>query len=70
MSTVDSMTTHTPRDRPRGVAYGRVWVLIEVRSTDCTYRRVLVVQKFANTTLVSTSGQPAASGDTIRRIIW
>ena len=32
--TVDSVTTHTPRDRPRGMAYGRVWVLIEAGSTE------------------------------------
>ena len=29
LTTVDSVITHTPRDRPRGMAYGRVWALIE-----------------------------------------
>ena len=27
--TVDSVITHTSRDGPRGMAYGKVWVLTE-----------------------------------------
>ena len=33
-STVDSVITRTPRDRPRGMVYRRVWVLIEGGSAE------------------------------------
>jgi len=46
LCTVDSVITHTPRDRPRGMAYGRVWVLMRVEALKMNFGKWKIVCVF------------------------
>lgn len=44
--TVESVIAQTPRDKPRGMAYGRGWVLIEAGSTENELREMEICMCF------------------------